>query len=88
MEATWPLAVSWEWLRLSASNAGVQVQKEKERRRRCFIKGKSKPEREHTQLPQDLVLCLDHKSDAEWMDEWVQGREGKIKYRRNMQQIR
>lgn len=71
-----------QWLRLSASNVGVQVQKERERRRRTFTKGKSKPEREYMELPQDLVLCLDHKCDAEWMDEWAQGREGKIKHRR------
>ena len=61
---------------------GVQVQKVRERRRRSFTKGKSKPEREHTQLPQDLALCLDRESDADWMDEWVQRREGKIKYKR------
>ena len=62
-----------QWLRLSASNVGVQVQKERERRRRSFTKGKSKPEREHMQLPQDLVCAW---TTSAMQNGWMNGLKG------------
>lgn len=74
---------SWEWLRLSAaSNAGCRFKKRKrEKEGDASPKGGASLKENTRSFLRTWFCAWTTKSHAEWMDEWVQGREGKIKYK-------